>query len=156
MDLVKQKFDERIHQNNSTALLSRIQYNENLDRLLELSTCTSIQKQSSDYRLIGKYDVVELQIEGVTVRKLVKKGTSMRFIPDDELFDVINSAHIPGHGGRDVMLNTLNEKYANITQRQVATYLQLCETCQLKKQCVRKSLVVKPIISNDMNSRCQV
>ena len=32
----------------------------------------------------------------------------------------------------------------------------MCETCALKKRKVWKSLVVKPIISNTMNSRCQV
>ena len=35
-------------------------------------------------------------------------------------------------------------------------YLDLCETCHLKISIVKKSLVVKPIISTSMNSRCQV
>ena len=30
------------------------------------------------------------------------------------------------------------------------------EECQLKKSSVRKSVVVKPIVSNSMNSRAQV
>ncbi|XP_045118078.1 KRAB-A domain-containing protein 2-like [Portunus trituberculatus] len=34
--------------------------------------------------------------------------------------------------------------------------VKFCEECQLKKSSVRKSVVVKPILSNSMNSRCQV
>lgn len=35
-------------------------------------------------------------------------------------------------------------------------YLGLCEECQKKKSKTSKHIVVKPIISNDMNSRCQM
>ena len=32
----------------------------------------------------------------------------------------------------------------------------VCNPCQLKKSKVKKSIVVKPIISDDFNRRCQV
>ena len=35
-------------------------------------------------------------------------------------------------------------------------YLNLCEQCELKKARVKKGLVVKPILSEEMNSRCQL
>ena len=47
-------------------------------------------------------------------------------------------------------------RQANITKEVTRIYVDLCETCALKKRKVRKSIVVKPIISNIMNSRCQV
>lgn len=35
-------------------------------------------------------------------------------------------------------------------------YLRLCQHCELKKAKAKKSIVVKPILSSDYNSRCQV
>ena len=49
-----------------------------------------------------------------------------------------------------------SEQYANITKKNINTCLHLCEICQLKKSKFRKSIVVKPIISDNWNSRCQV
>ena len=54
------------------------------------------------------------------------------------------------------MHKKLQEAFANVTQEQIKIYLALCETCQLKKPKMRKSLVVKPILSKRMNERCQV
>lgn len=75
----------------------------------------------------------------------------------DDLFDTIHTAHVAtGHGGRNVLYDNLSKKYANVSQEQIMMFLQLCEECQLKKSKVRKSVVVKPIISTEMNERCQV
>ncbi len=49
----------------------------------------------------------------------------------------------------------LSDKYANITTEMIMLFLNLCESCQLKKSKVRKGIVVKPIISDDWNTRCQ-
>ena len=35
-------------------------------------------------------------------------------------------------------------------------FLNLCESCQQKKSGIKKDIVVKPIFSSLMNSRCQV
>ena len=35
-------------------------------------------------------------------------------------------------------------------------FIHLCQTCQLKSKKARKHLVVKPIVSNDFNHRCQM
>ena len=54
------------------------------------------------------------------------------------------------------MQDKTKKKYANITKELLQLFTVLCEDCQLKKRKVRKSLVVKPIVSSDFNSRCQV
>ncbi|XP_068232033.1 KRAB-A domain-containing protein 2-like [Palaemon carinicauda] len=59
------------------------------------------------------------------------------------------------HGGRTSMCKATKEKYANISRDQITLFLQYCEECQVKKISVRKCVVVKPIISNSMNSRAQ-
>ena len=38
----------------------------------------------------------------------------------------------------------------------IKIFVDLCEGCQLKKGRPKKGLVVKPIISEDRNSRCQI
>lgn len=50
----------------------------------------------------------------------------------------------------------INKKYCNITRVAIQIYLSLCEQCQGKKKIKKKGLVVAPILSNHMNSRCQV
>ena len=50
----------------------------------------------------------------------------------------------------------LGKKYCNITQQLIDLFLMLCELCQLKKKTPKQGLVIHPIISNYMNSWCQV
>ena len=49
----------------------------------------------------------------------------------------------------------LKKKYCNVTGQVIDLYLALCEQCQLKK-IPKRGLVVRPILSHYMNSRCQV
>lgn len=73
------------------------------------------------------------------------------------MFDKLLEKHLAtGHGGRDRLVEELKTKYSGITQDSVATFLSLCEACQLKRKQPKKGLVVKPILANAMNSRCQV
>jgi hypothetical protein len=46
--------------------------------------------------------------------------------------------------------------YSPIPSEALQVYLSLCESCELKKAKVKKGLVVKPILSSEMNYRCQV
>jgi hypothetical protein len=54
------------------------------------------------------------------------------------------------------METELKKKYANITRQTIDLFLSLCMQCQLKKKIPKRGLVVRPILSNFMNSRCQV
>ena len=74
------------------------------------------------------------------------------------LFDAISEAHKPGlkHSGRDKTHVQLQRMYANISQDKVMAYIESCEVCSVKKQRIKKGIVVKPIVSKEMNSRCQV
>lgn len=54
------------------------------------------------------------------------------------------------------MLKELSTRYKNITRHDVELYLQLCEPCQQKQKVIKNGIVVKPILSSDFNSRCQV
>ena len=140
---------------NASGWLKKCEYEEIANRMKELEEL-KVQKTQKDYRLLRKY-IMEISVEGTNVQKLVKKGTVLRYVCAEDLFDTIKAAHLAnGHGGRNILSKALSEKYANITLDQVKVFLQFCEECQLKKSSVRKSVVVKPILSNSMNSRCQV
>jgi len=54
------------------------------------------------------------------------------------------------------METELKKKYCDITRQLIDLYLALCEQCQLKKKTLQRGLVVHPILSYYMNSRCQV
>ena len=88
---------------------------------------------------------------------LYKRNTTERAVPAEEIFDILASAHgATGHGGRDVMWKHLHGKFHNITKEQVMLFINLCEECQLKRVRAKKSIVTRPILSKELNSRCQV
>ena len=162
MDLIKEKFDSVLSElqekksYNASGLMKKCEYEEIVERMKELEK-SEVKKTQKDYRLLRKYDILEISVEETTVQKLVKKRTVLRFVSAEDLFDTIKAAHLAnGHGGRNILSKALSEKYTTITIDQMKIFLQFCEECQLKKSSVRKSVVVKPILSNNMNSRCQV
>ena len=46
--------------------------------------------------------------------------------------------------------------YANITVKQMQAFVECCEVCQVKKGRMKKGVVVKPIVTSDVNRRCQI
>lgn len=54
------------------------------------------------------------------------------------------------------MLKEIKLKYKNITYETITIYLSLCRSCEMKKGTPKKGLVVRPILSSELNSRCQV
>lgn len=69
---MKQKFDERMIdlKSNSLSLLSRKEYNEKIDRILQLSAGT--KKEQTDYRIIGRL-LKELLEDGTLLTRLQYK-----------------------------------------------------------------------------------
>ena len=97
------------------------------------------------------------------VEKLIKKRNSLDedslyYVPIEDTFDVIKRAHIAiGHGGRDRKLRELQKKYIKVTEYAINLFKSYCEQCQLKRKRTRtKGVVVKPILTDDFNSRAQV
>lgn len=93
------------------------------------------------------------------VKKLIARseGNIKYYLPSDELYDVIDAAHVAvGHGGRDRMLAETSKKYANITKEMIGLYLSMCSVCHQKKTKKKRGLVSKPILHSEMKSKCQV
>ena len=72
-----------------------------------------LKKPSLQYRRLKVFDVLEIS----EVKKLIAKGETVRyFLPAEEAFDVIESAHVAiGHGGRDRLKKEVSRKHANVT-----------------------------------------
>lgn len=139
---------------NST-YLSKLKYDELIVHLKELKLKKT--KIPNDYKLIKKYDTMRV----CNVEKLVvpiNEGNQIKYyVHNEELFNILHETHLSiGHGGRSRMEHELNIKYKNITREAIMLYLNLCESCQKKGSTIKKGLVVKPIISKEMNSRCQI
>ncbi|CAI6354197.1 unnamed protein product [Macrosiphum euphorbiae] len=116
------------------------------------------KKEPRDYWLLKKYDILVVNNNSKLIYPVKNNDNNiLYYIKESDVFDVLHDAHQSlGHGGRDRMLYELNSKFKNITRFEVDLYLSLCELCQLKHKKIRKGLVVKPIISSEFNSRCQV
>ena len=115
---------------------------------------SAVKKTSLQYRRLKRFDVLETG----EVKKLIAKGETVRyFLPAEEIFDVIESAHVATeHGGRNRLKKEVSRKYANVTIEVINIFLSVCETCQKKKSKKREDLVCKSVLHSEMNSRCQV
>ena len=139
------------------SFFTKDEYQATVERIQSLQEDKIIHKTPKDYRIMKKYEILEIQVDGIVIKKLKKQASQQQLVFFEELFDIIHAVHLStGHSGKLLMEHKLSEDYANITREHICYYLQLCEKCQLKKSKVSKSLVVKPIISNQLNSRCQV
>ncbi|CAG4979166.1 unnamed protein product [Parnassius apollo] len=140
----------------NTAYIEDERYKELIE---DVSTAKiTARKTSRDYWLLRRYDVLTIDQKSKLIFPV--KDTTITIIYyacDSELFGILHEAHIQiGHGGRDRMMKEVGSHYKNITRKDIETYLELCEPCQQKQKNIKKGIVVKPIISSEFNSRCQV
>lgn len=124
--------------------------------ILEVEMAESAEKRTPmQQRRLHRFGVLSIG----NVKKLISRSeeTVKHYLTVDELYDVIDAAHVAvGHGGRDRLLAETSKKFANITKQMIILYLSMCETCQQKKTKKKRGLVSKPILHSEMNSRCQV
>lgn len=77
-------------------------------------------------------------------------------LPFEKYYEKLLEAHVQtGHGGRDRIFHNVEKKF-KISRNACAIFVSLCESCNRKKGFARKGLVVKPIITNGFNVRCQI
>ena len=95
--------------------------------------------------------------------KLVPKVKSVNELPKiialkEKLFDIILKAHIDtGHCRRDKIMHEIKESYNGVTTDMVLIFLNLCKECAtIKARKATTSIVVKPILSDNFDSRMQI
>jgi len=148
--------------NQKSLPLEKGEYFNLVDEVKSAADYGDKTKTARQYYLLRRYQVVQCG----DVEKLIKKrpadadaeANTLYFTHMDDMYDIVKRAHLStGHGGRDKMLKTLSQKYANITSDVVELYKSLCAEC-LKKRKRRavKGVVVKPILTKDFGSRAQI
>ena len=153
----KEKFDAKIKDLRATRMFSDSEYKEFIENVKRIRT-PGHRMSPSDFYLVKRFEVMQVEKNGELVEKLVKPGTNLRFATFEKLFDIIKDVHEEGskHGCRDILNKKLQKLYANISVKQIQAFVDCCEVCQIKKGRLKKGVVVKPIVTSDMNKRCQV
>lgn len=113
---------------------------------------------STWFRRLHRYAIITIRKEKKLISPIRENNSEVKyFVSYEQLSDVTRNAHINiGHGGRNKVLKEMNAKYVNVTVEMIMLYLSSCESCQKKSKTKRRGLVVKPILSPEFNSRCQM
>lgn len=158
---MKHRFNERLDElcsskAQNTQILTKPQYLELIEKV-KTSRSKVVNKKPEDYQRLRRFDVMTIGEKEKLIVPVEEGKEQIRFyVHREEIFQLLHDAHIAiGHCGRNRMEKELNSKYKNITREMIVTYLNLCMTCE-KKSVTKKGLVVRPILSKNMNSRCQV
>ncbi|XP_016665010.1 uncharacterized protein LOC107885831, partial [Acyrthosiphon pisum] len=99
------KFYDELHTNRknlakNTNFLSDERYNELIEIILEL-TAGRKKKQPKDFRLIKRYDVLVVQGKTKLIFPVKDDNVVLYYVPNSELFDVLQTTHVSiGHGRR--------------------------------------------------------
>ena len=160
IDDQKTKFNEKVleaqaKKGRNSRMLTREHYVSTVDRLKQLEN-PSEARSLTDYNLMRRFALLRVESAGNIVEKLVRPGTNTRFVPFEELFDVIHKVHIEGHSGRDIMQKHMATRFSNVTTDHINIYRSFCEKCGLKKSKVRRGVGVVPILTPNVMSRGQV
>ena len=103
------------------------------------------------------FRVVQCDVVGRLVSKLGKAGTMLKYLADEELFNELHELHVEkGHAGRDIMKAAVIERFSNVTQKTIMSFLACCESCLNICGKAKEGLVVKPILSKEARSRMHV
>ncbi|XP_067129651.1 KRAB-A domain-containing protein 2-like [Centruroides vittatus] len=117
----------------------------------------SRRKKPEDYQRLKRYDVMKVGNVEKPIFPVSKDSSNVRFyMYFEELFTIIHEVQLSiGHGGRNRMLKETSKKYKNITTEKVMIDLNWCKVVK-KTKVPKKGLVVRPMVFQEMNSRCQV
>ncbi|XP_051167059.1 KRAB-A domain-containing protein 2-like [Leptopilina boulardi] len=161
------KFDEKVQQHlknlNPDKVFTTEKYNSILSEVREAKDLHRNKKPmtTKHYRRLKRFDIINIGATEKLIEntKLQEDGNReiRYFCKVEEYFHVLDKAHADTqHKRTRVMEAELKKKYVNISRHIIDIYLSLCEECQLKKKTKKRGLVVRPILSSQMNSRCQV
>ena len=147
----------RAAQGKNVRMFSDADYHDYVQKVKEIRT-PGHRMVPTDFYLMKRFEVMQVEKNGTLIEKLVKPGTTLRYATFESLYDIIKEVHEEGlkHGCRDILNKKLQTMYANISVKQIQAFVDCCEVCQVKKGRMKKGVVVKPIVTSGMNRRCQV
>lgn len=124
----------------------------------EVISAKAKRSKALDYRRLKRFDVITISGKEKLIVPLQPGVTNIQYyVTNDELFNILSETHAKtGHGGRARMLKELQVKYKNITSEVVMLYINLCKSCQTKQSVPKKNIVMKPVASSKIISKCHV
>ena len=152
---MRAEFEQRLWE-----LISKTKYRSLLlsdERYLEIVNETKVALQrkgdrlelsSKQYRRLKRYDLLTIGEKDKLVNKehLENQSGLIFYCATSEMYDIIHTAHLQiGHKREKAMENEIKNKYFNVTREVIYIYLDLCQSCALKKKAKSKGLVVKPL-----------
>lgn len=122
---------------DNRACLSQYEYNSRIEEVKQSKMVLEtfgIKKSARDYRMKHKYDVINFCGKERLIKPMTdEKKNVLLYVTNEELFDIIHTAHITiKHGGRTKMISELSKNYCNVTTEFIMLYIRLCEHCQKK------------------------
>uniref|UniRef100_A0AC34FXC6 Integrase catalytic domain-containing protein n=1 Tax=Panagrolaimus sp. ES5 TaxID=591445 RepID=A0AC34FXC6_9BILA len=151
--LFAKSLDEYCSQNKKVLLKSQVEISKIIGILKRAETGEKFSREEkNNYRLVESassiflYDDFRYRYEETDGGEIILQNIKGKLVPSKEtLFDILFKVHTKkGHGGCSVMYSSTRlQKYEAITK-----------SCELKKSIF--FLVVKPILSKEFNSRCQL
>ena len=156
------RFDQKIKdlraaQAKNVKIFTNDVYVEYIQKINEIK-CQGYRMTPADFYLVKRFEILQVEKNGIIIERLVKPGTKLRYATFESLFDAIKEVHEDGlkHACRDILNKKLQSMFANITVKQIQAFVDCCEVCQVKKGRMKKGVVVKPIVTSGVNRRCQV
>ena len=121
-DELRAKFNSKLREivdqkGQSSRHLSPDKYKWIVNRLDEFASNPTSKKSTADYRLLKRYELLILNIDGATTKKLREKGSERLYVSTDRIFDAIHTEHLSaGHGARDITHVKVGQLYGNISR----------------------------------------
>ncbi|CAG5024424.1 unnamed protein product [Parnassius apollo] len=160
---MKTSFNKELHRvltsklDDNQSYMSSEQYLTFIEEVKAAKIAT--KRTTLQYRRLKRFDVCNI---GDTEKLISVLSTSSSknlkyYVKNEELFDILHEINIYWtRWEKQNGCRSKKKRYENITQEAIILYLHLCKPCQMKQKSLRKGLVVKPILCDEMNSRCQV
>lgn len=156
----REKFEEKLaaiteKKGINAAYLSEEKYAKVVQEVKE-ATEKKVGRTKKDRDRIRKYSICTVNGQ----ERLIEPPTGgdiKYYVSNGEMYDALMEAHLAvSHGGKNRMLPILGRKYCNVSQEAVLLFLSLCGICLAKKKPKKRGIVVKPMVFEEMNQRCQV
>ena len=133
------RFEEKIqelraNQGKNVKMFSNKEYHDYIQKLKDIKS-PGHRMVPSDFYLMKRFEILQVEKNGILVEKLAKPGTRLRYVTFENVFEAIREAHEEGtkHGCRDILSKKIQQYYANITVKQLHAFVDCCEICKFKK-----------------------
>ena len=143
------RFEEKLNElvgekNSNNVYLTDAKYSELVSKIKLLKRSME-RKQPSDYKLLKKYDLLNVGSVEKLISPMSENTTTVKyFVKLSDIYDILNETHIRvGHGGRNRMRKEVGLKYKNISIECVQIFINLCRHCQEKASKKRDLPVTK-------------